>query len=70
MRTVAILTFFYEGRQFCGAQLTTGDRDQLAIRLYEQHAFRRTPDGPQTLFGTPLVSMETSLLRGELDERE
>ena len=29
-----------------------------AIRLYENHGFRRTTTGPQDLFGTPLFSME------------
>jgi GNAT superfamily N-acetyltransferase len=41
-----------------------------AIRLYERHGLRRTPEGPQTLFGTPLITMEKPLLRGELEARE
>ena len=32
-----------------------------AIRLYENHGFRRTNTGPQDLFGTPLFSMEKFL---------
>ncbi len=28
-----------------------------AIRLYEQYGFRRTNEGPLTLFGTPLLTM-------------
>ena len=32
-----------------------------AIRLYERFGFRRTNDGPQDLFGTPLFSMEKVL---------
>jgi GNAT superfamily N-acetyltransferase len=36
-----------------------------AIRLYERHGFRRTPEGPQTLCGTPLITMEKSLSPGE-----
>jgi len=33
-----------------------------AIRLYENHGFRRTTAGPQDLFGTPLFSMEKLLI--------
>jgi len=33
-----------------------------AIRLYENHGFRRTTAGPQELFGTPLFSMEKLLI--------
>jgi GNAT superfamily N-acetyltransferase len=33
-----------------------------AIRLYERHGFRRTLEGPQTLCGTPLFTMEKPLL--------
>ena len=29
-----------------------------AIRLYERYGFRRTEDGEQDLFGTPLFTME------------
>jgi GNAT superfamily N-acetyltransferase len=29
-----------------------------AIRLYERFGFRRTPEGPHDLFGTPLFTME------------
>lgn len=32
-----------------------------AIRLYENHGFRRISTGPQDLFGTPLFSMEKLL---------
>ncbi len=34
-----------------------------AIRLYEQLGFEPTDDGPATLFGTPLLTMEKSLSR-------
>ena len=34
---------------------------QRAIRLYEKFGFRRTPDGPHDLFGTPLFTMEKTL---------
>jgi ribosomal protein S18 acetylase RimI-like enzyme len=36
-----------------------------AIRLYERHGFRRTPEGPDTLCGTPLFTMEKPLLADE-----
>jgi GNAT superfamily N-acetyltransferase len=36
-----------------------------AIRLYERHGFRRSPDGPLTLFATPLFTMEKLLLPAE-----
>ena len=39
-----------------------------AIRLYERHGFRRTIEGPQTLFGTPLFTMEKPLGRDQVDE--
>jgi ribosomal protein S18 acetylase RimI-like enzyme len=29
-----------------------------AIRLYERHGFKRTGEGPDNLFGTPLFTME------------
>ena len=32
-----------------------------AIRLYEKFGFRRTQEGPQDLFGTPLFTMEKRL---------
>jgi len=32
-----------------------------AIRVYESFGFRRTEDGPQDLFGTPLFTMEKAL---------
>lgn len=32
-----------------------------AISLYERHGFRRIPDGPDDLFGTPLITMEKHL---------
>lgn len=32
-----------------------------AIRLYERYGFRRTGEGPQDLFGTPLFTMEKAL---------
>ena len=32
-----------------------------AIRLYERYGFRRTAEGAQTLFGTPLFTMEKPL---------
>ena len=32
-----------------------------AIRLYERWGFRRTNEGPQELFGTPLFTMEKTL---------
>jgi GNAT superfamily N-acetyltransferase len=32
-----------------------------AIRLYERYGFRRTADGPDALFGTPLFTMEKLL---------
>jgi ribosomal protein S18 acetylase RimI-like enzyme len=35
-----------------------------AIRLYERHGFRRTAEGPRTLCGTPLFTME-KLLPGD-----
>ena len=31
-----------------------------AIQVYERHGFRRTSDGPNALFGTPLFTMERS----------
>jgi GNAT superfamily N-acetyltransferase len=34
-----------------------------AIQLYERHGFRRTGDGPNDLFGTPLFTMKKVLLR-------
>ena len=33
-----------------------------AIRLYQSFGFRRTSEGPNGLFGTPLFTMEKSLL--------
>ena len=39
---------------------TTPFLDQ-AIRLYEGFGFRRTPEGPHNLFGTPLFTMEKRL---------
>ena len=33
-----------------------------AIALYEKSGFRRTPDPPQDLFGTPLLTMEKTIL--------
>lgn len=39
-----------------------------AIRLYERHGLRRTTEGPQTLFGTPLFTMEKPLVQGQVDE--
>jgi hypothetical protein len=39
-----------------------------AIRLYEREGFRRTPEGPQTLCGTPLITMEKPLVPGEAGE--
>jgi GNAT superfamily N-acetyltransferase len=32
-----------------------------AIRLYEHHGFKRTAEGPDDLFGTPLFTMEKVL---------
>lgn len=32
-----------------------------AIRLYEHFGFRRTSEGPEDLFGTPLFTMEKSI---------
>jgi GNAT superfamily N-acetyltransferase len=32
-----------------------------AIKLYERHGFRRTPDPPHDLYGTPLFSMVKEL---------
>lgn len=32
-----------------------------AIRLYEHHGFRRTSEGPDNLFGTPIFTMEKLL---------
>jgi ribosomal protein S18 acetylase RimI-like enzyme len=40
-----------------------------AIRLYEGFGFRVTDEGPNDLFGTPLVSMEKSLAGGTLSRR-
>jgi len=34
---------------------------ERAIRLYEKFGFRRTPEGPHDLFGTPLFTMEKTL---------
>jgi len=34
-----------------------------AIRLYEKQGFRRTPEGPQNLFGTSLFTMEKRIPR-------
>jgi GNAT superfamily N-acetyltransferase len=34
---------------------------ERAIRLYEKLGFRRTPEGPHDLFGTPLFTMEKRL---------
>ena len=34
-----------------------------AIRLYERCGFRRTDNGPRDLFGTPLFTMEKTVLR-------
>jgi GNAT superfamily N-acetyltransferase len=34
---------------------------ERAIRLYEEFGFRRTPEGPHDLFGTPLFTMEKTL---------
>jgi N-acetylglutamate synthase-like GNAT family acetyltransferase len=34
-----------------------------AIRLYEASGFRRTNEGPHNLFGTPLFTMEKSIVR-------
>jgi len=37
-----------------------------AIRLYERFGFRRTEEGPNELFGTPLFSMEKARPAGEV----
>lgn len=37
-----------------------------AIRLYQRHGFRRTGEGVQDLFGTPLFTMQKIMNRGEL----
>ena len=34
-----------------------------AIRLYEKQGFRRMPEEPQNLFGTPLFTMERKIPR-------
>lgn len=34
-----------------------------AIRLYENFGFQRTPEAPHELFGTPLFTMEKTLVR-------
>jgi len=38
-----------------------------SIRLYEKQGFRRTPEGPQNLFGTPLFTMEKKIPRKRND---
>ena len=40
-----------------------------AIRLYERFGFKRTPGGPNDLFGTPLFSMAKAL-NGERDSED
>jgi GNAT superfamily N-acetyltransferase len=34
-----------------------------AIRLYENFGFKRIAEGPHDLYGTPLFSMEKTLIR-------
>jgi len=33
-----------------------------AIRLYQRHGFRRTDEGVQDLFGTPLFTMQKTIV--------
>jgi GNAT superfamily N-acetyltransferase len=49
---------FASGRGFVRLFLSTTPFLSRAIRLYERHGFRRTDDGPDNLFGTPLFTME------------
>jgi ribosomal protein S18 acetylase RimI-like enzyme len=41
-----------------------------AIKLYEQHGFRRSREGPHDLFGTPLFTMEKALPRSSRSRRD
>ncbi|MGA8762533.1 MAG: GNAT family N-acetyltransferase [Candidatus Sulfotelmatobacter sp.] len=43
--------------------LTTTPFLSSAIRLYEGFGFRRTNDGPQELFGTPIFTMKKDIFR-------
>ena len=42
----------------CRLVLSTTPFLVCAIRLYQRHGFRRTGEGVQDLFGTPLFTME------------
>ena len=48
---------------FSRQSLSTTPFLDRAIRLYEKFGFRRTDEGPNDLFGTPLFTMEKNLER-------
>jgi ribosomal protein S18 acetylase RimI-like enzyme len=49
---------FASERGFVRLFLSTTPFLSRAIRLYERHGFKRTDEGPDHLFGTPLFTME------------
>ena len=52
---------FAAGQGFKRMSLSTTPFLSLAIRLYERCGFRRSPEGPHDLFGTPLFTMVKNL---------
>jgi GNAT superfamily N-acetyltransferase len=52
---------FAAGQGFKRMSLSTTPFLARAIRLYEQFGFRRSPEGPHDLFGTPLFTMVKNL---------